>query len=156
MTSVEIQIEPIIKRRPIIKLLSGTNRAIPSLKMTEIAFKIYNRSNVSLNEIKLEEIAITGMGCSFTYGNSPDFRVVDLAPGESKITKYLPVLFPVAGVYWLDLRIILDSVQRTNYIVIPRQTHLKDSSRCSSGRAENKPLDLVGTYCLLLICTVSD
>jgi hypothetical protein len=141
MTSVEIQIEPIINHKPLIKCLSGTKRATCSLKTTEIAFRVYNRSEVSLKEVKLDDVEIQGMGCSFTFGKNYDLRVADLEPGKSKITEFIPVFLPSAGVYWTDMRLILDSTQISTYAVVPRQTDLKDRSKWSCGRTAGKPQD---------------
>ncbi len=148
MTSVKIQIEPIIKRKPVIKRLSGTKRATCSLKTTAIAFRVHNRSEVALNEVKLDEIEIKGDRCSFTFGRS--FKVTDLKPRESKETEAIHVFLPTAGIYWIDMRLFLDSVQRATYTITPGQTDLKDISIWSSGGTAGKPID----FCRNILPTV--
>jgi len=135
-SGIEIQIEPVIKRKPLIKYLSGTDRATCSFKATDIAFRIYNRSNVAFKKVILSYIEIHNMEFSHTLGQ--ELSVENLKPGESKTTDAFSVFFVAPGIYWADTYLQLVLENKIEYRLILRQTDLKDKSLKASGAIRDK------------------
>lgn len=123
MNTLEIVIEPVIhKIKPILKkeIFRNSEKSLitETLIKNDISFKITNNSSATVNNLKLRSIEILGSQINYQRTFSENYKTSKIKPKESKITGSFKVLFPVSGLYWLD--VIAEPTDGLNYTFLQR------------------------------------